>query len=91
MPGNVGSVGAPGGRAPLVTPSAELAAVIGADALTRSEAVRKIWDYINANGLQDQANKRVINADAKLGRIFGGRSQVSTLELNTLLSKNLSR
>ena len=55
--------------APL-TPSAELAAVVGATPLPRTEIVKKMWEYIKKNGLQDQKNKRMINSDAKLAAIF---------------------
>jgi DNA topoisomerase-3 len=47
-------------------PSAALAAVIGNEPVARTEVIKKLWDYIKANGLQDAANKRAINADAKL-------------------------
>ena len=74
--------------APL-TPSAELAKVTGGAALPRTEAVKKIWDYIKKNGLQDKANKRMINADDTLRPIFGGKGQISMFELAGLLGKHL--
>lgn len=70
--------------------SAELEAVIGAGPLPRGQVVKKIWEYIKANGLQDQANKRMINADAKLKVIFDGKSQVSMFEMTKLVSKHLT-
>jgi chromatin remodeling complex protein RSC6 len=73
-----------------LTPSATLAEVIGAKAVPRTEAVKKIWDYIKANGLQDRANRRMINADDKLKPVFGGKKQISMFELAKQLSKNLS-
>ena len=54
-----------------LTPSPELAAVIGAQAVPRTEVTKKIWDYIKQHNLQDPANKRNINADTKLRPIFG--------------------
>jgi chromatin remodeling complex protein RSC6 len=74
--------------APL-TPDAELAKVVGSTPLPRTEAVKKIWDYIKAKGLQDKANKRNINADDALKPIFGGKSQISMFELAGLLGKHL--
>ncbi len=71
-----------------LTPSAELAAVIGSQAIPRTEVTKKIWDYIKANGLQDAANKRNINADAKLTPIFG-KAQVTMFEMTKLLSAHL--
>jgi chromatin remodeling complex protein RSC6 len=50
---------------------------------------KKVWDYIKANGLQDQQNKRMINADDKMKKIFGGKSQVSMFEMTALVNKHL--
>jgi upstream activation factor subunit UAF30 len=71
-----------------LTPSASLAEVIGNKALPRTEIVKKIWDYIKKNGLQDKKNKRMINADAKLRTIFG-KDQVSMFDLAKIVSKNV--
>ena len=70
-------------------PSAELAAVIGADPLPRTEVTKKIWEYIKKHDLQDAANRRNINADVKLRPIFG-KEQVSMFEMTKLLSGHLS-
>lgn len=72
--------GGKGLKAPL-TPSAELAAVIGSDPLPRTEMTKKIWDYIKEHNLQDAKNKRMINADDKLKKVFNGKSQISMFEL----------
>jgi DNA topoisomerase-3 len=69
-------------------PSNELAAVIGADAVARTEVIKKIWDYIKANGLQDANNKRAINADAKLKPVFG-KDQITMFELAGIAGKHL--
>ncbi len=69
-------------------PSAALAAVIGADPVARTEVIKKLWDYIKANGLQDAANKRAINADAKLLEVFG-KPQVTMFELAGIVGKHL--
>lgn len=71
-----------------VTPTEELAAIIGAESVPRTEVTKKVWDYIKANKLQDEANKRNINADAKLEKIFG-KSQVTMFEMTKLLSAHL--
>lgn len=73
-----------------LTPSAALAAVVGGKALPRTEAVKKIWVYIKANKLQDQKNRRMINADEKLKVVFGGKAQVSMFDMAKFLSKHLS-
>jgi upstream activation factor subunit UAF30 len=72
-----------------MTPSPELAAVIGSTPLPRTEVTKKIWEYIKANNLQDAANKRNINADAKLKPIFG-KPQVTMFEMTKLLSAHIS-
>lgn len=73
-----------------LTPSAALAAVVGSKPLPRTEVVKKMWVYIKANKLQDKANKRMINADAKLKPIFGGKGQVSMFDMAKHLAKHLS-
>jgi chromatin remodeling complex protein RSC6 len=72
-----------------MTPSATLAAVIGGNAMPRTEVTKKIWAYIKRNGLQDKKNKRMINADEKLKPVFGNKSQVSMFEMTKLVSKHL--
>ena len=69
-------------------PSAALAAVIGSEAVARPQVIKKLWDYIKANGLQDAANKRAINADAKLLAVFG-KPQVTMFELAGIVGKHL--
>jgi chromatin remodeling complex protein RSC6 len=71
-----------------VTPSAELAEVIGSTPVPRTEVTKKLWDYIKKNKLQDPANKRNINADAKLKPIFG-KDQVTMFEMTKLVGKHL--
>jgi chromatin remodeling complex protein RSC6 len=71
-----------------LTPSPQLAAVIGAAALPRTEVTKKVWDYIKKNKLQDAINKRNINADAKLKEIFK-KAQVTMFELTKLISGHL--
>ncbi|MDB5824173.1 MAG: hypothetical protein JWR21_2877 [Herminiimonas sp.] len=72
-----------------VTPSATLAAVIGADPVPRTEITKKVWTYIKEHNLQDPANKRMINADAKLEAVFDGKKQVSMFEMTKLISNHL--
>jgi len=70
------------------TPSAELAAVIGAAAAARTEVVKKIWAYIKKNNLQNPKNKRNILADDKLSKVFG-KKEVTMFELASLIGKHL--
>lgn len=72
-----------------LTPSSTLAEVVGNKALPRTEVVKKMWVYIKKNGLQDKKNKRMINGDAKLKAIFGGKGQVSMFDMNKHLAKHL--
>ena len=71
-----------------MTPSAMLAAVVGAMPLPRTEVVKKIWEYIKKNKLQDAINKRMINADEKLREIFG-KAQVSMFEMTKIINQHL--
>ena len=75
--------------APL-TISSSLAAVIGSKPLPRTEVIKKIWDYIKKNNLQDKKDRRSINADAKLKEVFG-KAQVTMFELAKILSKHLKQ
>ena len=68
----------------------DLAAVVGKGPMPRSEVVKKLWVYIKKNGLQDKKNRRNINADANLKKVFGGKSVVSMFEMTKLVSKHLS-
>jgi chromatin remodeling complex protein RSC6 len=70
-------------------PSATLGAVIGNNAMPRTEVTKKLWGYIKRHGLQDSKNRRMINADDKLREVFGGKRQVSMFEMTKLVSKHL--
>ena len=70
--------------------SSELAAVVGKGPMPRSEVVKKLWVYIKGHGLQDAQNKRNINADENLKKVFGGKAVVSMFEMTKLISKHLS-
>jgi upstream activation factor subunit UAF30 len=72
-----------------LTPSSALAEVIGAKAMPRTEMVKQIWVYIKKHKLQDSKNRRMINADAKLKPVFGGKTQISMFELAKALSKHV--
>jgi chromatin remodeling complex protein RSC6 len=71
-----------------VQPSADLGAIVGTGSLPRSEVVKKVWDYIKKNNLQNPANKREILADAKLEKIFGGK-KATMFEMNKHISGHL--
>jgi upstream activation factor subunit UAF30 len=73
-----------------MTPSAELAAVIGPKPVPRTEVTKQLWAYIKKNGLQDAKDKRTINADPALKAVFGGKSKVTMFEMTKLVGKHLS-
>ncbi|HYK55494.1 MAG TPA: SWIB/MDM2 domain-containing protein [Flavisolibacter sp.] len=73
--------------APL-TPDATLGEVIGSKPLPRTEIIKKIWEYIKKNNLQDKTNKRMINADAKLKPLFG-KAQISMFELAKVVNSHI--
>jgi chromatin remodeling complex protein RSC6 len=72
-----------------LTPSAALGAVVGTKAIPRTEVVKKLWAYIKKNKLQDKKDGRVIVADAKLKKVFGGKAKVDMFKMTKLVSKHL--
>jgi len=72
-----------------MTPSSQLSNVVGSNAIPRTEVTKKLWGYIKRKGLQDNKNRRMINADENLRPIFGGKSQVSMFEMTRLVNKHL--
>jgi upstream activation factor subunit UAF30 len=70
--------------------SADLEAVVGKGPMPRSEVVKGLWAYIKKHGLQDTKNKRNINADDKLKKVFDGKGMVNMFEMTKLVSKHLS-
>jgi len=73
-----------------MTPSSELAEVVGNKPLPRTQVTKKLWEYIKKNKLQDAKKRTMINADDKLKVIFGGKKQVSMFEMTKLVGKHLS-
>jgi chromatin remodeling complex protein RSC6 len=72
-----------------VTPSPQLAEVVGSKPIPRTEVTKRLWAYIKKNGLQDSKNRRMIKADDALKDVFGGRSQVNMFEMTKLVGKHL--
>jgi chromatin remodeling complex protein RSC6 len=72
-----------------VSPSPALSEVVGAKPIPRTEVTKRLWAYIKKNKLQDSKNKRMINADATLKPVFGGKSTVNMFEMTKLVSKHL--
>ena len=70
--------------------TADLEAVVGKGPLPRGQVVKKLWEYIKANNLQNPQNKRNILADAKLKPLFGGKGEVTMFEMTKLVSGHLS-
>jgi chromatin remodeling complex protein RSC6 len=72
-----------------MTPSAALAEIVGSKPIPRTEVTKRLWAYIKKNKLQDPKNKRMINADAALKIVFGGKATVNMFEMTKLVSKHL--
>ena len=72
-----------------MTPSSELAEVVGSQPQPRSEVTKRVWEYIKKHNLQDPQNKRQINADDKLRPVFGGQKSVSMFEMTKLVNNHL--
>ena len=70
-------------------PDEALGAVVGTKPIPRTEITKKVWAYIKKNSLQDEKNKRMINADDKLKGVFGKKKQVSMFELTKLINDHL--
>lgn len=69
--------------------SAELAEIIGSGPMPRTEVTKKVWDYIKKHKLQDKTNKRMINPDAKLAKVFGSSTPIDMFKMTKLISKHL--
>jgi upstream activation factor subunit UAF30 len=72
-----------------MTPSSVLAEIVGAKPASRGQIIKNLWAYIKKNGLQDKVNKRLINADEKLKKVFGGKSVVNMFEMTKHVSKHI--
>ena len=70
-------------------PDEALAQVVGSSPLPRTEVTKKLWAYIKLNGLQDQTQKTLINADDKLRAVFDGKPQVTMFEMTKLVNQHL--
>jgi upstream activation factor subunit UAF30 len=70
-------------------PSEQLSSVVGGSPMPRTEITKKLWQYIKRKGLQDQKNRRMINADENLRPIFK-KDQVSMFDMTKLVNKHLS-
>lgn len=86
--GNGGGKANPAFMKPL-TVSPELGKIVGTEPIPRTEIIKKIWDYIKANDLQDKKNRRMINGDADLKVVFGGKGQVSMFELAKIVNNHV--
>lgn len=69
--------------------SEDLASVVGRGPMPRTEVTKKLWAYIKAHKCQDTKNKRNINPDDKLAKVFGGKKAVNMFEMTKLVSKHL--
>jgi chromatin remodeling complex protein RSC6 len=74
-----------------VQPDEALGAVVGSSPLPRTEITKKIWDYIRSNGLQDQKDKRTLNADDKLRKVFNGKNSVTMFEMTKLVNDHIKK
>ena len=72
-----------------VQPDEKLAAVIGNEAVPRTEVTRKLWAYIRSHNLQDPEQKTFIKADESLKQVFDGKDRVSMFEMTKLVSNHL--
>ena len=90
-PQGSGTTTARGGIGATVTPSPELAHIVGSKPLTRGAAMQKLWEYIKKHDLQDPQNRRQIRADALLRPIFENRDSLSMFEMTAYVSRHLHK
>lgn len=74
-----------------VQPDEILSAVVGSKPIPRTQVTKKLWAYIKKNDLQDANKRTMINADAKLKAVFGGKRKIDMFQMTKLVSKRLSR
>jgi chromatin remodeling complex protein RSC6 len=86
-----GNTTARGALGALVTPTPELAHIVGSSPLTRGDAMKRVWDYIKKHDLQDPENKRRIRADANLLPIFENNESLSMFEMTAYISRHLNK
>lgn len=72
-----------------VNVSADLAAIVGAGPMPRTEIIKKMWDYIKKNSLQDPTNKRNINPDDKLAKVFGTEKPIDMFQMTKMVSQHI--
>jgi chromatin remodeling complex protein RSC6 len=72
-----------------VQPNEKLEPVVGSKPIPRTEVTKRLWAYIRKHKLQDQKNRRMINADSTLKAVFGGKSSVNMFEMTKLVNKNV--
>jgi upstream activation factor subunit UAF30 len=70
-------------------PSSDLAAVVGNNPMPRTEITKKVWAYIKKHNLQDARERRMINADANLKKVFSGKNKVSMFEMTRYVNNHL--
>jgi DNA topoisomerase-1 len=80
-----------GSSLPKMRLSKELSAVVGESELSRPETVKKVWEYIKKNDLQDPKNKRLIVPDAKLAKVFGSKDPIDMMKLSGILGKHFEK
>lgn len=90
-PQTSGNTTARGALGALVTPTPELAHIVGSKPLTRGDAMKRLWDYIKKHDLQDPENKRRIRADANLLPIFENNESLSMFEMTAYISRHLNK
>ena len=74
-----------------VQPDEALGAVVGNEPLPRTEITKRVWDYIRKNGLQDSKDRRTINADDNLRKVFNGKNSVSMFEMTKLVNTHVKK
>lgn len=91
VPGKADNGKANAGLMAPLSVSDDMAKIVGKEPMPRTQIIKKIWDYIKENNLQDANNKRMINADDKLKVVFDGKDQVSMFELAKIVNNHVQK
>lgn len=66
-----------------------LAEITGPGPMARTEVTKKVWDYIKKHNLQSKTNRRMIEPDAKLAKVFGSSAAIDMFKMTSKVAKHI--
>ncbi len=76
-------------RSNLFEVSKDLEKIVKEKKLSRADILKRVWKYIKTKKLQDKKNKRQINPDKNLSKIFD--KPIDMMQLSSYLNKHIKR